>query len=279
MKKTICNLLKVIPMRLRLKLFYYHKFRSFLDFTSPTRLSEKIQVRKLNILPEYSTLSDKYSVRDYVKNKVGDSILIPLIDVVDDESKLNFEQYPNEFVIKTNHGSGSNHIEIVRNKSIADENAIKKKFEIALSEKYLGSFLGETQYDSINRKLVVEELIKEPSGSDISDYKFHIFHGKDGFIQVDLDRFSSHKRNLYDFKGDLIDGELHYPSNKSSIDSDIVTKLLPCAIKLASDFDYVRVDLYYVDGQIYFGEMTFTPGSGFEVFKPATLDLYYGEKW
>nr|WP_244663343.1 ATP-grasp fold amidoligase family protein [Vibrio harveyi] len=266
-------------MRLRLRLFYYYKFRTFLNLKYPSRLSEKIQVRKLNILPEYSTLSDKYSVRDYVKDKVGDSILIPLIDVVDNASELNFEQYQNEFVIKTNHGSGASHIEIVRDKSIIDESAIKKKFKMALSENYLGSFLGESQYDSIDRKLVVEELIKDPSGCDILDYKFHMFHGKDGFIQVDLDRFSCHKRNLYDFKGNLIDGELHYPSNTSSINPDFISEMLPYAIKLADGFEYVRVDLYFVDGKVYFGEMTFTPGSGFEVFRPASLDLYYGDKW
>lgn len=100
------NLLKLIPLRFRLKLYYLLKFKRYLNLSNPKLYTEKLQYRKLNLLPIYSELSDKYLVRKFIKNRIGEQYLIPLISSHNDTSSINFELLPPKFVIKTNFGSG-----------------------------------------------------------------------------------------------------------------------------------------------------------------------------
>lgn len=281
---SLLNIAKIIPLRVRLKLFYFLKFRKFLSLKNPKLLSEKIQKRKLNIIGVYSELADKIKVKQYVSMKIGAEHVIDNIGVYNDIKAVDFTRLPNSFVIKTNFGSGSAHIEIVRDKKNIVWDNIVKKFEKAMaSEGYIGSILGETQYDSIERQLLIEKYIFNQVGdvSDLPDYKFHLFNGgKDGFLQVDHSRFTEHKRNIYTLDFELLDAELMYPSGKFNLpDHNECRELLDCAKTLAEPFDYVRVDLYYVDKKIYFGELTFTPGSGFENFHPTKYDAVFGAMW
>ncbi len=279
MTKFIFYFLEKIPLKLRLKIFYFLKFKRNLNIKNPTLYSEKIQKRKLAIKKIYSDLSDKYKVRNYVESKIGLSFLIKLLNHYSKPEDINFDSLPNKFVIKTNFGSGSEHIEIIKCKTSMNKEKILDKFTVAMKKKYKGSVLGESQYNSIEKKIIIEEFI-ENKNSDIDDFKFHIFNSKNGFLQIDFDRFTDHKRNLYDFEFNKLNYDLCYaggnyilpPINKLEEMKDI-------AFKLAGDFDYVRVDLYLVNNQILFGEMTFTPGSGFEKFSDPFPDKFYGQIW
>ncbi|HGF7517988.1 TPA: ATP-grasp fold amidoligase family protein, partial [Vibrio cholerae] len=243
---------------------------------------EKVQARKLNMKEEFSTLSDKVLVKDYVKNKVGREYIIKTLYVLDSLDDFNFDTLPSSFVIKTNFGSGKRHLEIVKDKTISDINKIKCKFAQAMREPcYKGSLLGESQYDKINRKILIEEYMSDGSLGGISDYKFHLFNnGEDGFLQVDFDRFVCHKRNLYNLDFERLPYDLMYSGGDYQLpNKDSLEEMLYIARKLARDFDYVRVDLYLINNNVYFGELTFTPGNGFEKFSDPYADEYYGKLW
>ncbi|MEY0154187.1 ATP-grasp fold amidoligase family protein [Providencia rettgeri] len=154
------NLLKLIPLRFRLKLYYLLKFKRYLNLNNPKLYTEKLQYRKLNLLPIYSELSDKYLVRKFIKNRIGEQYLIPLISSHNDTSSINFELLPPKFVIKTNFGSGDEHIEIVKNKKEISQSGIISKFNKAMNSSYKGTILGENQYESIEKKSSLKSLLK-----------------------------------------------------------------------------------------------------------------------
>lgn len=224
-------------------------------------------------------LSDKYKVREFVSKNIGEQYLIELLACENEISDLKFETLPEQFVIKTNFGSGSEHIEIVKNKSLINKLNIERKFNLAMKSQYKGSILGETQYDFIDKRIIVEKFI-DNNGKDIDDFKFHIFNSKNGFLQIDFDRFTNHKRNLYDLNFKQLDFELCHSGGKYNLPSiDKLQKMKEIALKLSQGFDYVRIDLYLVNEQILFGEMTFTPGSGLEKFSTLKADKLYGQMW
>ena len=276
---TNYKLFDFIPLALRLKIYYFLKFQRRLNLKKPKLYTEKLQYRKLHLLPIYSELSDKFLVRKFIKNKIGEQYLIPLISSYSDANSINLGLLPQQFVIKTNFGSGGEHIEIIKDKRKTSQDKIILKFDKAMSSTYKGTILGENQYESIEKKIIIEEFVNSKSG-DIDDFKFHIFNSKDGFLQIDFDRFSDHKRNLYDLKFNPLPYSLCYPKGNYALPNiEHLNEMKRLALKLSEGFDYVRVDLYLVDGSILFGEMTFTPGSGFEKFSNRQVDRLYGEIW
>lgn len=278
MKKSY-HLLKLIPLKLRLHIYYLLKFRTILNLKNPFRYSEKIQKRKLNLLSSYSTLSDKLLVKDYISSKIGSDYIIPTIFSCKNPNEIKFHQLPDKFVIKTNFGSGAQHISIIKDKKSINEKEIIDKFNLALKDSYQGSILGECQYDSIEKNILIEKFI-ENDNNDIDDFKFHIFNSKDGFLQIDFDRFNNHRRNLYDFSFNKLDYGLCYPTGNYKLPPlNKLNEMKDIAFKLSEGFDFVRVDLYLVGEQILFGEMTFTPGSGFEKFSDPNADKLYGSMW
>ncbi|MER5102652.1 ATP-grasp fold amidoligase family protein [Morganella morganii] len=279
MKNILFILFSKIPLKLRLKIFYWIKFHKKLNLESPKLYSEKIQKRKLNIINEYSTLSDKYKVRQFIESKLGEKYLIKLLKHYNSPNDIKLSDLPNKFVIKTNFGSGNQHIQIVRNKNNVIEAEVIDKFTRAMAAKYKGSILGETQYDMIEKKIIIEEFI-DNNGKDIDDFKFHIFNSSDGFLQVDFDRFTDHKRNLYNFKYERLPYDLCHSGGDYNLPPiSKLNEMKDVAFKLSKGFDYVRVDLYLVKDQILFGEMTFTPGNGFEKFSTPEADYLYGKMW
>ncbi|MBB1328167.1 glycosyltransferase [Pseudoalteromonas sp. SR43-7] len=277
--RLIVFLALLMPLKLRVSLYYFYKHRQLINFQEPKKYTEKLQVRKLNMLEKYSELSDKYFVRKTVEDIVGSEYLIPLLGVYNSFDEIEFDNLPDSFVIKTNFGSGEEHLEIVKNKAVINIAKLQWKFNKAMRSSYKGSILGETQYDLIPRKLIIEELI-ENGGNDIEDFKFHIFNCNEGFLQIDFDRFSSHKRNLYTLDYRRLDYDLMYKGGDYDLPSELnLNRLKAIALELAKEFDYVRVDLYLVEDRIYFGEMTFTPGNGFEAFSSIEADISYGQLW
>ncbi len=277
--KFLVPLIKLIPLTVRIKFFYFIKFRRFPKLSKPMLYTEKLQCRKLNMKSEYSLLSDKYQVRGFVTEKVGKEHLVQLYGVFNHFSEIDFNSLPNKFVIKTNFGSGSEHLEIVTDKFAINWPATEQKFNEAMASSYIGAILGETQYDDIPKKIIVEEYI-ENNGEDLADFKFHLFSNGNGFLQIDFDRFSDHKRNLYDLSFNKLDDELLFPSGDYVLPlHEHLVELKEVATKLAKGFDYVRVDLYLANNTVLFGEMTFTPGSGFEPFSSTSTDLKYGSYW
>jgi hypothetical protein len=257
------------------------------NFSAPQTFSEKLIVRKFSIEPnQLSKYVDKFTVREHVKRTIGEQYLIPLIKSVTHLTVNDFENLPKSFVIKTSNGGGGENVLIVEDKTALDLDKICKQFNAYLKIK-VGKIVDEHFYDVETPRIIFEKLIKLGNGGYPSDFKLHIFQGESNnsekvIVQVDADRFENHKRSLYNEDLELLDyniqpkydtlgGSYHFPSNMQD--------LISLAKKLASPFKYVRVDMYNVDGVIYFGELTFCHGSGWEPMSSKSVDQLWGSYW
>ena len=260
-----------------IKNWYYKMTGECLDLENPSTFNEKIQWLKLNDSVDYKTrLADKYLVRDYVKEKIGEEYLIPLIGVYDNFDDINFAEMPNKFVMKANHASGWNII--VDDLNALDIPEARKKFQIWLNRNYAYYSGLELHYKNINPKIVIEQYI-ENDGHELFDYRFFCFSGKAYYIWVDVDSGkSSHRRNVYDLDWNLLPLQVNYPNDKNlDRKPKNLQKMIELAEKLSEGINFVRVDLYEVKDTIYFGEMTFTPQSGQATWDPPEYNKIYGD--
>lgn len=270
----------VLPIKFRIFIFFWYKQGYMLNFCKPTKFSEKIQIRKLSLSQKDADLADKFKVREYVAKQIGKQYLIPLVGVFKQFTPEIFNSLPTNSVIKTTHGSGANHIHFLSPDSKSAE--IVTQFNNALNEDYVGSFFGETHYDLIERNIIVESKLVY-NGSSPPDYKFHVFKKNNEvnwFLQIDFDRFIDHKRNYYDSNLNLLNLEVIYPSGEFLLPpNEIIYKMSRLAIILNGNLNYSRIDLYLHNDKIYFGEITLTPGSGFEKFSNKKYELVFGKLW
>lgn len=277
--------------RLKSDSYYIKKnFKSIvgydLDLRNPKSMSEKIQWYKINYKnPLIIKCADKYAVREYIKETIGEDYLVPLVFHTKDYKEVKPENLPDiPIVIKANHTSGTTHF--VRNKKEVDWQVIQMdcRWWLHLNYYYTDK---EWQYDNIEPRIVVEKMLIDEDGSIPSDYKLHCFNGKFGFLQVDLGRFGTHRRNIYDRDWELLpftfsmldkDKNPKTPHGRSVERPKNLDLLINLAEALAKPFPYVRVDFYVIKDNIFFGELTFHHGGGYEQFTPDKWDLYYGKK-
>lgn len=248
-----------------------------INLDRPETFNEKIQWLKLyDSKPIKGELSDKYSVRDYVRDKLGEQYLVPLYGVWNSFDEIDFDKLPERFVLKCTHGSGTN--EIVYSKDAIDYPALRDKFCRWMDINYAYACGFEMHYNYITPRIIAEEYLQTSDGSDLRDYKVHVFDGKAKIIQVDIDRMHEHRRNVYTPEWEYIPCSILYPTAPDvSIEKpECLNELIRISELLAKDFIYVRTDFYIVDGRIYFGEMTFTHGSGVEKFTPEAFDMEMG---
>lgn len=241
----------------------------------PETFNQKIQFRKLyDNNPLYSICADKYRVREYVKEKIGEEYLIPLYLVTDKLTEEQWEKLPNSFVAKANHDSGT--VKIIKDKNKVDKKKIIKELNMSLKFDY-GIVSLEKYYSNIPRKIIVEKYLKE----EIVDYKFLCFNGKVEMLFLCLNRNSTGLNvDFYSKEWEKLPFERHYKNSDKIINKpDNYEKMIEISEKLAEDFDFVRVDLYEVNNKIYFGELTFCPGSGMEEFTPEEWDYKIGSYW
>lgn len=270
-------ILVVIPDR------YFVQFTSFvtykrlgfrykkLNLKHPVSFNEKLTFLKINKYHnDYSEFADKVQVRKYVEETIGPKYLVPVIKIFNSVEEINFDLLPTSFVLKTNHGSGWNLI--CRDKNLLDENKVKRQFKRWL--KYNAFYLTrEYQYKQIKPAILCEEMLEY----NLYDYKFFCFDGEPKIIQVDVDRFTNHRRAFFNTKWEKQNFSIRYPVSEKAIEKPSnLNEMISVCKKLSALFGFVRVDLYLVDGCIYFGELTFTPGGGNEPFNPVEYDYIFG---
>jgi len=253
---------------------YKERIGRELDWDNLQTYTEKMQWEKLyDKNPLKVTLSDKYLVRNWVANKIGEEYLIPLLGKWDKPAEIEFEELPNQFVLKTNCGSGD--VIIIRDKSKLsehDKKVIKAKLGYYLKCDF-GATSYELHYSKIKPCIIAEKFIAS-SEQDLPDYKFICFGGKVYYCWVDKGRYSNHSRHVYDTDWNFQEWNQMYEIRDIGIPKPLhYEKMLEIARKLSDGFAHVRVDLYNVEGKIYFGEMTFTNGSGFDLIHPYEADL------
>ena len=265
-----------ISEREYLSLWYFAVTGKVLDWNNLVSYNEKIQwIKVFDCSKKKKRLADKFLVRDYILNRIGNEYLIPLLGVWEKFDDIGFSVLPDSFVLKCNHGSGWN--EIINDKNNIDTHSMGAKFTTWLNTDYADTPGLELQYKDIKPLIIAEELLDDLSG-EIPDYKFFVFNGKVRLIQVDITRATNHRRNIYTPSWEYLPVSIHYPSAPDMIIErpQCLEKMILIAEELGKEFIHVRVDLYLVNGKIYFGEMTFTHGNGIEVFDPEKFGIEMG---
>ena len=265
--RKICYVFgKQLPDILYLKLMYQVKLGEKLNLKNPDNFNEKLNWLKLYDRKEcYTTMADKYLVREYVAEKIGEEYLIPLLGVYRTTEEIDFEQLPNQFVLKCTHDSAS--VVICKNKQEFDIEKAKEKLSQALKINYFYPSR-EWPYKDIVPRIIAEKYMSDESGTELKDYKIYNFGGKPKLIQVDFGRFTKHERNLYTIDWEYINQEIEYPTNPSiQIEKPkCLDEMLKLAEKLAVGLPSIRTDFYVIEDKVYFGEITFYQEGGFARF-------------
>ena len=276
--KLFRKLSRLIPDRIYLQIVYFKHFRRFINFNNPKTFNEKIQWLKLNYRnEEYTKLVDKYRVKQYITKLIGEEYVIPTLGVWNNVDDIDFKSLPEKFVLKCNNDSGG--IVICKNKKDFDEAKAKSFLKERLKNN--GYWYGrEWPYKNVKPCIIAEKYMEDSISKDIKDYKFFCFNGSMEFFDIDIDRFIEHRANYYDRNGNFL------PFGKTYCPTDYTKKIempknLDKMIELAETISHntvlSRIDFYEIDGQVYFGEITFYPGSGFSPFTDEKWDYKLGD--
>lgn len=262
-----------------LTLWYYMTTGRKLDLENPQTFNDKSQWLKLyDCTPLKTQLADKYLVRDWVKERIGEECLVPLLGVWNSFDQINFDLLPDRFVLKANHGSGWNIV--VRDKAAFDKAAARRQFAAWMSTNYAFAYGFELHYANIPRKIIAERYIENADGN-LYDYKIHCFNGKPQYVQVIGDRdLIKHtgREAFYDTQWNLMPFTYNYPRYEKPIPRPgALGRLLELTGILCRGFAYARIDLYVLDEGIKFGEITFIPSSGTDRWNPPETDLMLGQ--
>lgn len=268
---------RLVPDSIYLKAYFRNIFGRKLNLNKPKTFNEKLQWLKLHDRkPIYTVLADKYEVKKYVAHIIGEDYIIPTLGVYSSFDEIDFNKLPNQFVLKCTHDSAG--IVIVRDKAHFNKEQARKKIQTALKRNfYYGG--REWPYKEIPPRIIVEKYLEDKRTSELRDYKFFCFNGAVKCFKIDLDRFSDHRANYYDTNNNLMKiGEACYPPDIERLieiphEIELMKRL---AEKLTSGFPFLRADFYDVDSNVYFGELTFYPDSGFGLFTDEKFDFELG---
>ena len=255
-----------------------------LNLKNPKSYNEKLVWKKIHDRnPLLPVTADKYEVRSYIKERLGEEqankLLIPLLYVTDKPETIPFEKLPSAFIVKPNHASGRY--------IIIEDGKFNKEEIIDTCKKWLVTPYGldrlEWAYQSIKRKVVIEELLREDEGGLLKEFLFLMFHGKCKLVQVRFDNinhYDSYSLGFFDEKLNFLPVKLanvpQIPSFKKPENYEIMLKL---AERLAEPFDHVRMDFYNLNGKIYFGEFAHYTASGVGKWEPSSFTFELGKHW
>ena len=262
-----------------LKLKYRLIIKKKLDLNKPKTFNEKLQWLKLyDRNPEYTKMVDKYEAKKYVASIIGEEYIIKTLGIYSNFEGIDFNKLPNQFVIKPTHTSGD--IFICKDKDKTNYKKLRKKVNKWLKRRYY-YFHREWPYKNIKPRIIIEEYMKDNTTKDeLKDYKFMCFNGKVKCSFVCSNRYGKDglKVDFYDLEWKKMAFQRHYPNSKENIKKKKNYELMiQLAEKLSKKIPFVRVDFYEINGKVYFGELTFFPGSGFEEFAPEEYDEILGK--
>ena len=276
--RKICTLgMKILPDKLYLSLLYEVRTGKKINWKNPKSFNEKLNWLKLyDRRPEYVKMADKYEVRDYIKEKLGDGYLIPVLGVWDNVEEIDFSKLPEQFVLKCTHDSAS--VVICKDKNQFDKEVAVRKLKASMDTNYFYPSR-EWPYKEIKPRVIAEQYMVDESHTELKDYKIYNFGGKPELIQVDFGRFTHHERNLYSTQWEYIDEQIEYPKNPAVqiTRPDNLEEMLECARKLSEGMPSVRTDFYSINGKTYFGEITFYQEAGFGKFEHERYERKLGD--
>ena len=268
----------VVPEKWYLKRRFLKKVGYPLDLNNPKTFNEKLQWLKLHDRnPLYTKMVDKYEAKKYVADIIGEAYIIPTLGVWNHFDEIDFNQLPEQFVLKCTHDSGS--IAICKDKATFDKKAARKKLERGLRYNYYYAGGFEWPYKNVKPRIIAEKFMVDESQEDLTDYKFMCFNGK---VQCSFTCTGRNTENglhvtFYDRDWRKLPFARHYPVESSSMPKPInYGKMVELAEKLSAPLKFSRIDFYEINGKIYFGEITFFPGNGMEEFSPESWDYQLG---
>ena len=271
------GLLDFLSDKAYIKLMFRLAFNKKLNLESPKMYSEKLQWLKLyDRRDEYSTLVDKYEVKKYVADIVGENCIIPTLGVWTSFDEIDFEKLPNQFVLKCTHDSGG--IVICKDKSKLNMEEAKQKIDKSLKTNYY-KHGREWPYKNVKPRVIAEKYMEDSQTGELRDYKFFAFNGDVKAVFIASDRYSDEETKFDFFDCDFN----HLPFTNGHPNAHNTPKKPKCfeemkelASKLSVNIPHIRVDFYEVDGKVYFGEMTFFHWSGMKPFEPEEWDYKFG---
>lgn len=268
---------------LYLRILFFLRQRKVLHLKNPQTFSEKLQWLKLHDRkPEYTTMVDKYAVKKYVGNIIGEKYIIPTIGVWDKPEDIDWDSLPDKFVLKTTHGGGSVGVVICKDKnSFNKEKAIRNLSQSLKQNIY--TELREWPYKDVKKRIIAEPFMEDynDSSQDLPDFKFFCFNGNPKYCQVIKDRNTKETIDFFD---------MHWQHQEFIGFNPYVTHAKECPKKplnyekmqeiarlLSKDIPFSRIDLYEINGKIYFGEITLFPASGLRLLRPYIWNKYFGD--
>ncbi|NSI32002.1 ATP-grasp fold amidoligase family protein [Agathobacter rectalis] len=271
------RLLNWMPDKPYLQIFYYAEFGKFIDFKNPKTFNEKLNWLKLYYRrPDLITLVDKYEVKKYIADKIGEQYVIPTLGVWDKFEDINFNELPNQFVLKCTHDSGG--LVVCKDKSKLNLKEVKAKIEKSLTNNYY-LWTREWPYKGVKPRIIEEKYMEDQETGELRDYKFFCFNGEPKLMFVASERgLKNTKFDFYDMQFHHMNIVQHYPNSECSIEKpEHFEKMVMLAEKLSAGFPHVRVDFYEANGQVYFGEMTFYHFGAIVPFETEEWDKKIGD--
>jgi hypothetical protein len=275
-KNTLSSALSLLPDSQYSKLTFFLKHKRLPRLNKSNNFSDQLLKMKLSTREHiYKEMVDKYEVRKFIRNSIGEEYLIPLIGVYDDPDQVDFERLPKKFVLKLTAGSQNNFI--CTDKSKVNWKKVSENVRKWLETDHYKR-TREWQYKDLPAKFVIEEYISDKNDRT-DDYKFWCFNGEPKLVQVDTQRFSNHKRSFYNAEDfEFLNLEITYKKAENKIEKPTnYEEMIDIARQLSKKFKFVRIDLYNIDGKVYFGEITFYPDNCNGKITPFEYEMKLGK--
>ena len=267
------------PDKFYVRLNYYLEMGKWPNLSNPQTYNEKLQWLKLyDRRPEYTMMVDKYAVKKYVAKLVGEQYVIPTIGVWNSPEEIDWDNLPCQFVLKTTHGGGNEGVVVCKDKSTFDRSAACEKLRKSLKQD-LYKIHREWQYKGVRKRIIAEEYKEDSKTHSLDDYKFFCFNGevKALFVATGRQEYDEPRFDYFDADFNHLDLIQHHPMSGKIITKPIsFGEMKKVAQVLSKGLPSVRIDLYEVDGKVYFGEYTFTHHGGLVPFHPEKWDYTFG---
>ena len=289
------NLWFMFPDKLYLSLRYRCQMGHWINWKHPRTFTEKLQWLKVyDCKPEYTRMVDKLAAKDYVARRIGKQYIIPTLGVWGSVEEIDWDSLPNQFVLKTTHGGGGCGVVVCKDKSSFDKSKAIDKLKTSMRTN-AGQTYREKPYLNVPRRIIAEKFMAERNeqsdiiDKDLPDYKFFCFNGEPHYCQVIRDRHSKETIDFYDMEWKHMPFVGLNPVAKNGLNPVANNGLNPVAKpqhletmkeicrKLSKDMKFSRIDLYVIDDQEYFGEITLYPAAGFGEFNPAEWNAKLGD--
>lgn len=272
---NIRKILRILPDKQYIQLQYFFHFKRLPNLKNPKTFNEKLQWLKLHDRkPEYTTMVDKHLAKQYIAEKVGAEYVIPTLGVWETAEKIDFDALPNKFVLKWNHDSGS--VVICRDKKTFDEQAAINT--LRKGEDHNGYWYGrEWPYKNVKPCIIAEKYLQDTEDDALTDYKFFCFDGEPKVMYISKDHGRDPRTDFFDMEFNHLNIKARDPNAETPPDKPACfDEMRHLAGVLSKGIPHLRVDFYWVNQEVYLGELTFYHQSGMTEITPPEWNLQMG---